>query len=200
MPPCDCQAEAAAIGQKQVLVTLLAINAVMFLAEFAVGLIADSTGLIADSVDMLADAAVYGIALYAVGRGLRAKARAAHISGVLQIALACGVMLDVARRFMHGSEPASALMMAMGLVALAANVACLLLLARHRRGEVHMRASWIFSKNDVLANIGVMISGALIALTASPLPDLIIGLLIAVMVMRGGIHIVRDARAETQTG
>lgn len=194
MSSCDCSREAAEIGQRRVLGVLLAINAVMFVLEFVVGLIGQSTGLIADALDMLADATVYGLALVAVGRAWPAKARAARISGILQIVLACGVILDVARRFLLGSEPISALMMTMGLIALIANLTCLLLLARHREGEVHMRASWIFSRNDVLANLGVMLGGAMVALTGSPLPDLLIGLGIALMVMSGGISIIRAAR------
>jgi cation diffusion facilitator family transporter len=198
MSPCNCADEAAGIEQRRVLGILLAINAAMFVVEFIVGLIGQSTGLIADALDMLADAAVYALALAAVGRAWPAKARAARISGIAQIVLACGVVLDVVRRFIEGSEPVSALMMAMGLAALLANLACLLLLARHRRGEVHMRASWIFSRNDVLANLGVMLAGALVALSGSPLPDLVIGLGIALLVMTGGIGIIRAATAEAE--
>jgi cation diffusion facilitator family transporter len=194
MSGCDCHSGADEIGQRRVLLALLLINALMFFLEFAMGLIGQSTGLIADSLDMLADATVYGLALYAIGRGLAAKARAAHLSGLFQVALAIGVMLDVGRRFMHGSEPESTLMMGIGSMALAANISCLALLARHRKGEIHMRASWIFSRNDVLANLGVMISGALVAWLDSSLPDLLIGLAIAVMVLTGGISILRQAR------
>jgi len=110
--------------------------------------------------------------------------------------LAFGVMLDVVRRFAFGSNPESTLMIAMGLVAFAANIVCLMLIARHRNSEIHMRASWVFSKNDVIANIGVIVSGGLVALLASPLPDLIIGFAIAIIVTRGGISIFQDATAE----
>jgi len=168
-----------------VLIPLLLINGLMFVIELTLGIIGQSTGLIADSMDMLADATVYAIAMYAVGRGLQAKIRAAHISGVLQIVLAFGVMLDVIRRFTFGSNPESTLMIVMGLVAFAANVVCLILIARHRKGEIHMRASWVFSKNDVIANIGVIVSGGLVAWLSSPLPDLIIGFAISIIVMKG---------------
>jgi len=165
----------------------------MFVIELVAGIIGQSNGLIADSLDMLADATVYGMALYAVGRGERDKARAAHASGMFQMLLAGGVLLDIARRFVSGSEPESTLMIGMGLLALAANVTCLFLIARHRHGEIHMRASWLFSRNDVLVNLGVMAGGALVMLTGSPLPDLVIGSLIAMLVMQGGIRITRDA-------
>ena len=196
MSDCDCEVEAKNEEQKRVLVWLLAINGAMFVVELVLGLLAQSTGLIADSLDMLADATVYAIGLWAVGRAVSAKARAALTSGVAQIALALFVGGDVARRAVTGSEPVSWLMIGVGLVALVANVICLTLIAKHRDGEVHMRASWIFSKNDVLANLGVVASGVLVMVLESRIPDLVIGAAIAFLVMRGGIHIVKDARGE----
>jgi len=181
--------------ESKVLWQLLAINAVMFVVEFIIGWLAQSTGLIADSLDMLADAGVYGIGLYAVGRSLRAKTHAASVSGVLQLVLAGLVMADVVRRYFIGSEPFGMLMMGVSLIALLANLACLALLAKHRDGEVHMRASWIFSTNDVLANLGVILAGALVYVTGSRTPDLLIGLIIALLVGRGGVQILREARA-----
>lgn len=195
MSSCDCHSKETNTLQRSVLVTLLAVNGFMFVAEFVLGLIADSTGLLADSIDMLADATVYGISLYAVGRAASVKTNAARFSGYFQITLACGVFLDVVRRFVFGSEPVSTLMFGVGLVALAANVACLLLLAKHRKGEVHLRASWIFSMNDVIANLGVILAGILVHLTVSNLPDLVIGLLIVVVVFRGGIQIIRESKS-----
>jgi len=167
----------------------------MFVVEAVAGWLGESSGLIADSLDMLADATVYGIGLYAVGRPLMAKARAAFASGVSQIALGIGVLGDVARRFLVGSDPISALMIAVGAVALVANVTCLLLIAKHRQGGVHMRASWIFSKNDVIANLGVIFSGALVIVLGSRFPDLVIGAAIATIVIRGGFEILREANA-----
>jgi cation diffusion facilitator family transporter len=195
MSGCGCgEIEIKNRAESKVLWQLLAINAVMFLLEFVIGWLAQSTGLIADSLDMLADAGVYGIGLYAVGRTLRAKTHAASISGVLQLALAMLVVADVLRRYVVGSEPFGVLMMGVSLIALVANLACLALLARHRNGEVHMRASWIFSTNDVLANLGVIIAGALVYATGSRTPDLLIGLIIALLVARGGVMILREAR------
>ncbi len=197
MSSCDCHSEQTDTLQRSVLATLLAINGLMFAAEFGLGILADSTGLIADSLDMLADATVYGLSLYAVGRAASVKTNAARLSGYFQIALAIGVFLDIVRRFIFGSEPVSTLMFGVGLVALAANVACLLLLAKHRKGEVHIRASWIFSKNDVIANLGVMGAGVLVHLTGQKWPDLAIGLLIVIVVFRGGLEITKDAKNES---
>lgn len=191
MPDCGCGSEDTASLQRRVLWVLLAINGTMFVTELGVGLYAESTGLLADSLDMLADALVYAIALSAVGQAAGRKAKAARLSGYLQIALGLGVLAEVIRRAVVGSEPISALMMGMGGVALVANVACLLLLARHRHDGEHMRASWIFSTNDVIANTGVIVSGLLVLLLDSAVPDLVIGTVISAVVVRGGVQILR---------
>jgi len=168
----------------------------MFFIEFIFGIAGESTGLISDAVDMLADALVYAIGLYAVGKSTLIKVRSAHFGGVFQIILALGVLADVLRRYLFGSEPESLLMMGLGLLALVANVWCLLLIAKFRNGEVHMRASWIFSKNDVIANVGVILGGVLVYFFDSHLPDLIIGLMIALIVIQGGRAIIKDAAKE----
>lgn len=170
---------------------LLAINGVMFVVELFVGLVAQSTGLIADSLDMFADAAVYGLALYAVGRAAHLKVRSAHIAGWLQMALAIGAISEVVRRFIYGSEPQSALMMGIGLVALAANATCLVLIAKKRDRGAHMKASYIFSANDVLANLGVIVAGALVNWTGSSYPDLFIGIAIGLFVLNGARRILQ---------
>jgi Co/Zn/Cd efflux system component len=192
---CGCEVEIKDKSERRVLIALLLINGTMFVAELGVGWWAQSTALIADGLDMLADAMVYGVGLYAVGKSLLVKAHAARISGSLQVLLGLLVLVDIVRRLIVGSEPVSTLMMGMGFIALIANVTCLILIAKHREGEVHMRASWIFSKNDVIANLGVILAGGLVAWTGSRLPDLVIGLLVALIVIRGGILILQDAKA-----
>ena len=191
-----CSIEVESKEQARVLWMVLGINAAMFVAEFIAGVIAQSTGLIADSLDMLADAAVYCVSLYAVGRSACLKNRAATLSGVLQILLAVSVAVEILRRTIMGSEPEPTLMIGVSLIALVANVICLTLIAKHRDGEVHMRASWVFSKNDVIANVGVIAAGGLVLLLDAHWPDLVIGALIVFVVLRGGISILADAKRE----
>ena len=196
MADCGCEMEIKNREEGRILKILLSINAFMFIAEITLGILSESTALIADSLDMLADATVYGIGLYAVGRSPLVKIKAAHLSGVFQILLGALVSADVIRRLIYGSEPESFLMITVGIVALVANVICLILISKHREGEVHMRASWVFSKNDVIANIGIIIGGILVYLLDSRFPDLIIGMIISIIVIRGGVHIIRDASNE----
>lgn len=185
------QAASATEGEESsTLWILLAINGLMFLVEMTTGIIAQSTGLIADSLDMFADAAVYGLALYAVGHGVRMQVRAARVAGALQLILAIGVLMEVGRRFVFGSEPESAMMMAIAFLALIANTTCLLLISRHREGGAHMKASWIFSANDVVINLGVILAGALVAWTGSRYPDLVIGTIVGLIVLTGAKRIL----------
>ncbi len=176
--------------EAKTLTWLLAINGVMFFIELAVGLYAQSTGLIADAMDMFADAAVYALALFVVGKSAQLKLKAAHISGWLQLILALSVLAEVIRRFIYGSDPVSLLMMGMGAIALIANITCLMLIYKNKDSGTHMKASWIFSANDVIANTGVIIAGGLVLVTGSALPDLIIGFLIGLIVLNGARRIL----------
>ncbi|MBT8146048.1 MAG: cation transporter [Gammaproteobacteria bacterium] len=199
MADCGCGTELADKLERKTLMALLAINAFMFVTEIILGWMAESAGLIADSLDMLADAGVYGLSLFAVGKGIQMQSKAASISGVLQIILGLGVLLEVFRRLLFGSEPESLLIMCVGAVALIANVYCLVLISRHRDSGVHMRASWIFSTNDVIANLGVIISGGLVWVFGSRYPDLIVGAIISAVVVRGGLKILNEARLANKT-
>jgi len=203
MSGCSCEVEVKNASQKKVLWLLLAINAFMFVVELGFGWVAESTALIADSLDMLADAVIYGIGLYAVGRSLQHKANAALVSGYFQGILGCLIVVDILRRVWFGSEPVSELMMGVGFAALVANLICLLLILKHRNGEVHMRASWICSRNDVIANVGVIIAGGLVGWFDSSWPDILIGGLVALVILRGVRSIIYEARkelAEDKTG
>lgn len=195
---CDCHIEATDASQKGVLRKLLVLNGIMFVTELIVGIVGQSTGVLADSLDMLADALVYAVALYAVGRAPRLKTRAAFLSGGFQVLIALSIAADIIRRAITDSDPSSLLMFVVSIVALAVNTWCLKLISKEKEGEVHMRASYIFSKNDVIANSGVILASIIIYFTGSRWPDLIIGAIITVVVLRGGIHILADAKREKQ--
>jgi cation diffusion facilitator family transporter len=193
---CDCHRENSVEIQHNVLVLLLAINATMFCVEILAGILANFTALLADSLDMLADGAVYGVALCAVGKSNFAKRTAAFTSGIFQGVLGLLVVGEVIRHFIYGSEPTSLVIIMVGAAALAANISCLWLLRKQRRGEVHIRASWIFTRTDALANLGTIFGGALVLATRCALPDLIVGAAISLVVLYGSFEIVRDVAAK----
>lgn len=181
-------------NEAKVLKQMLVINALMFVIEILIGFIAQSTGLIADAMDMFADATVYGISLYAVGKSVQLQKKSARLSGYMQMGLAIFAFIEVVRRFYFGSEPLALYMMGISVVALIANVTCLVLISKQRTGTVHMEASYIFSTNDVIANVGVIIAGAAVYFTKSPYPDLVIGLIIAIVVCRGAFAILKISK------
>jgi cation diffusion facilitator family transporter len=181
-------------AQQRVLRIALALNATMFIVGLIAGLLGQSSSLIADALDMLADALAYAIALGAVGRSARFKAGAATLSGSLLLLLGVVVLLDVGRRALLGSEPESAVMMAVAFVSLLVNTTVLRMLRRYREGEVHLRATWIFTRVDVIANVGVIFSGLLVLLTGSRFPDLVVGGAIGVYVMKEALEIPGEAR------
>lgn len=180
--------------QTRVLRIVLAINAVFFLTEGFAGLIIGSMGLMADSLDMLADALVYGLSLYAVGRTGRTRAGVAKMAGYIQLFLAVAGFAEVLRRvFMDTPVPDFRMMILVSAMALAANMVCLKLLQGIRSRESHIRASMIFTSNDILANLGVIMAAVLVLLFSSPIPDLVIGVVVFILVLRGAIRILKSA-------
>ena len=182
-------------AQRRVLRVVLWINAVMFVAELVAGIVAHSTSLVADSVDMLGDAIVYGFSLYVVGRGPVWEGRAALLKGAIMAAFGGAVLLEVVTKLIRGVVPAAGLMGMTGVVALAANLAVLALLWRRRSDDVNMRSVWLCSRNDVIANVGVLVAAATVAVTGSAWPDIAVGLLIAALFVTSAVSVIRDARA-----
>lgn len=179
--------------EAKVLKLLLLINGGMFFVEFILGVFAESMGLISDSLDMFADASVYMISLYAVGKTLAIKKKSAKVNGYFQIVLGIGVLVETVRRFIYGSDPEPTYMILISLLALTANIYCLYLLSSHKEKGVHMKASYICSSTDVMANSGVFLAGLLVMYTNSSIPDLLIGLVIAGIVVRGALAILKIA-------
>ncbi|MGK7371036.1 MAG: cation transporter, partial [Candidatus Halalkalibacterium sp. M3_1C_030] len=177
---------------KKILWWVLGINAVFFIIEMTAGWLVNSMGLIADSLDMLADASVYGLSLFAVGRAVSRKKKVAKISGYLQMGLASLGFLEVLRRFMGvGETPLFQWMIIIASVALIANLVTLWLINKAKSKEAHMRASSIFTSNDIIVNSGVITAGILVYFTGSKWPDLMIGAVVFCFVMWGAIRILR---------
>ncbi len=154
---------------------------------------ASSTALIGAALDNLADASVYGVSLYAVGRAATIKVRAARLSGWLLIGLAVVLFVEVLRRFFGGEEPIGPAMMAMAAVNAALNLVCLRLLRRHRGEDVNFKASAIFTSNDSIVNLAIVLSGALVLWLDSNLPDLVLGLVVSAIAANGGREILSEA-------
>src|SRR6267143_2268343 len=187
--------------QRRVLTIVLWINAVMFVVEFVAGLASHSTALLADSVDMLGDAIVYGFSLCVIGRGTAWQARAALLKGIIMAAFGVGVVVQVVLKIAQGLTPTVEVMGGVGALAFVANLACLALLWRRRGDDINMRSAWICSRNDVLGNAAVLVAAGAVAATASPWPDVVIGLLVASVFGRSAVQVIRDgSRAVAASG
>ncbi len=173
---------------------VLFINFFFFVLELLMGFLANSMGLVADSLDMLADSLVYGLALFAIGGTTARKKNIAKASGYFQLTLAILGAIEVIRRFLGlGENPAFQVMIGISTLALIGNAISLYLLQKSKSKEVHMQASMIFTSNDVIINIGVILAGVLVFVTNSRLPDLVVGAIVFFIVARGAWRILRLA-------
>ncbi|MBX3478826.1 MAG: cation transporter [Caulobacter sp.] len=183
--------------QRRILLIVLFLNTALFVGLGIGGLVADSSALLANAVDNASDAAVYLISFLAVGRSPVWKRGAARTSGILLLVFAVGVLFDVGRRWLTGTEPVGPTMMGLALVAAIINLICLLLLRRLHGDDVNMRAAETFSLNDFASNGGILAAGGLVMWLGQPWPDLVVGMLVAALAVKGGLEILRDAAGAT---
>lgn len=175
------------------LLTVLAINGVMFLVEAIAGIRAHSTGLLGDSLDMLGDSLAYGVSLYVIGRSARWSAGAAAFKGFLMGVLGVGVLAEAAWKLIHPVQPIVRTMGSIGTLALAANLVCLGLLWKSRSDDMNMRSVWLCSRNDIAANFGVLGAAALVRWTGSSWPDIAVGACIAALFLRSSFEVLRTS-------
>lgn len=182
-------------AQSKLLWIVLLINFGFFVVEMTTGIISKSMGLVADSLDMLADALVYALSLFAVGSTVTRKKHVAKISGYLQLTLAVIGFVEIVRRII-GDEPLPDFrtMIVVSILALIANAICLYLLQKSKSQEAHMQATMIFTSNDIIINSGVIAAGLLVLFTGSAVPDLVIGAIVFVIVIRGAMRILKLAK------
>ena len=184
---------------RRVLWLALAINAAMFGFEVVFGLIADSLSLQADALDFFGDAANYAISLALLGRAIRWRARGAAIKGGAMALFGAWVLGAAIYRVFVGGVPDAAIMGAVGLLALFANLVCAVLLFRFRRGDANMRSVWLCSRNDAIANIAVILAALAVAVTGTGWADLGVAVVIASLAASAGISVIRQAHGELRT-
>lgn len=199
-----CESKSAGLAelhkkQSGVLKIVLAINAAMFVIEMTSGIFARSTALMADSLDMLGDAAVYAFSLYVLQRGAEWRARAGYAKGIVMAFFAMVVLGQAIYRFIVETTPEASIMGAIALLALTANLYCLFLLYSHRSDDINMKSTWLCSRNDIVANLGVALASWLVAVFQSGLPDLLVGTAIAGLFLWSSKEVIREARHELAT-
>ncbi len=182
--------------QSKVLKIVLVINFTMFLVEATSGLIAQSTALLADSLDMLGDAAVYAFSLFVLYKSARWRAGAALMKGIIMLTFGLGVLGEAIYKAFSSVTPDAPTIGMIGALAMAANLSCLFLLLKHREDDINMRSTWICSRNDIIANAGVLIAAAGVALTQNKWPDIAVGLAIAGVFLRSSFQVISEASLE----
>ena len=185
------------VDQRRTLWIVLILNAGLAAGFAVAGSLADSNALIANALDNASDSVVYGLSIFALTHGPAWKRGAARVSGVLLLLLAAGVLADAVRRYVTGSDPIGPTMIAMALVAAVINGLCLWLLSRVRNRDVNMRAARTFSLNDFASNFGIVVAGTVILWTGWSWPDLAVGAAVALISLKGGVEILRDANADS---
>jgi Co/Zn/Cd efflux system component len=184
--------------QAKVLWAVLFINLVMFVVEFGFGIRGDSLSLTGDSLDMLGDALVYASSLYVINKGIKAQAGAAFLKGIIMFLFAIGVFARASYHLFTSASPEVTIMGTVGVVALLANLLCLLLLTRHRKDNLNMSSVWLCSRNDIIANTSVLAAAALVFLTHSILPDLAVGLLLTLIFAKSAGKVLSQSWREMQ--
>ena len=181
---------------KNVLVIVLLINAVLFVLEGAAGLLAHSTALLADSLDMLGDSLVYGFSLYVLWRSAAWKAKAALLKGAIMAVFGAGVLLEVIYKTMSGIVPSAQTMGIIGALVLLGNGICFLLLFRHRADDLNMRSTWLCSRNDIIANLSVLVAALGVKVFDTNWPDILVGAAIAALFLKSALTVLRESFLE----
>jgi Co/Zn/Cd efflux system component len=184
--------------QAKVLWVVLFINLGMFGIEFGAGIRADSLSLTGDSLDMLGDALVYASSLYVINKGSKAQAGSAFLKGIIMFLFAIAVFARASYQLFVNAAPEPTIMSTVGVVALLANMLCLLLLTRHRKDNLNMSSVWLCSRNDIIANTSVLAAAGLIFLTHSALPDLAVGLLLTFVFTKSAAKVLSQSWREMQ--
>lgn len=182
--------------KRNILVWVLIINTGMFFIEAIYGFFAQSNALMADALDMLGDAAIFGFSLYVIRLNTIWQSRAGYIKGIIMAIFSIGVLTSALYRSFNPIIPEVTTMGVVGFLALAANLICAVMLLGFRDTDVNMRSAWLCSRNDVLANLGVLLAAVGVAWTNSPWPDLIVGISISALILKSAIEVMRDAKIE----
>jgi Co/Zn/Cd efflux system component len=193
---CDVKFDGASVPYRRVLIAVIAINAVMFVVELVAGSAAGSQALLADALDFFADAATYSISLLVIGMPLIWRSRAALLKGFALAGMGVWVLGSTLYQVMVAGVPQAAIMGAVGLLALGANLTSVLLLLKFRDGDANVRSVWLCSRNDAIGNVAVVIAASGVWATKSAAPDLIVAGIMASLFLWSAASIFRQALAE----
>jgi Co/Zn/Cd efflux system component len=185
---------------KRRLWTVIALNAAMFVVEMTAGRIAGSQALQADALDFFADALTYGISLAVIGAPLRVRSSAALAKGISLFGMGLWVFGSTVYTVFVLGVPQAEVMGVIGFLALATNLASVLILVRYKDGDANVRSVWLCSRNDAIGNVAVMIAALGVWGTATGWPDVIVAGIMAGLFLSSSVQIVSRAVAEWRGG
>lgn len=175
---------------------VLLLNLGYGVVEVIGGFLTGSQALKADALDFLGDGLITLLGVVAVGWNVRWRARSALVQGYFLAALGVGVVGATIYRSFVREHPEAELMGLFGGIALAVNALAAVILIPHRAGDANVRAVWLFSRNDAIGNLAVVIAAALVRWTGTPWPDLVVALVIATLFLHSAWVIIEDARTD----
>ena len=185
---------------KRILWTVIAINGALFLTEMVAGQLAGSQALKADALDFLADTVTYGLSLAVIGASLRTRSTAALFKGVSLSLMALWVFGSTLYQTLILGLPKAEVMGVIGVLALAANLASVLLLRPYKGGDANVRSVWLCSRNDAIGNVIVMVAALAVWVTSTAWPDLAVAGVMAGIFLTSSVQILRQAWAEYRAG
>lgn len=194
-----CQADKVDLQKEQnktltkVFWAVLVINLVMFIVELVAGYLAHSNALVADSLDMLGDVFVYALSIFVISKSHTAKANASLVKGIVMTVLGLYVVAEAVYKIANPTLPIASTISIIGIIALIANAICFFLLIKHKHTDLNVKSAWICSRNDVMANVSVIVAGLLVGYFSSMWPDIIVGLGIAAVVIHSSVGIIRES-------
>ena len=195
----DAKFEGLSPDYKRRLWMVIAINAAMFAVEMGAGQMAGSQALKADALDFLGDALTYGISLVVIGASLRVRTTAALAKGLSLFAMGAWVFGSTLYRVFYIGVPEAEIMGVIAFMALAANLASVVLLLPYKDGDANVRSVWLCSRNDAIGNVAVMIAALGVWGTATGWPDLIVAGIMAGLFLSSSVQIVRQALEERRS-
>ena len=181
---------------KRILWIVISLNAAMFVVEMVAGIKAQSQALQADALDFFGDAITYGLSLAVIGQSLHLRTKVALFKGLSLLVMGIWVFASTVYRVFYLGVPVAETMGMIGLLALLANLASVLLLVRYKDGDANVRSVWLCSRNDAIGNIAVVLAALGVWGTATGWPDLIVAGLMASLFSSSAIQIIIQARGE----
>lgn len=181
---------------RRVLWIALAANVSMFGVELVASVFSGSTALAADAADFLGDSANYALSLGALAVGGGWLSRVALLKGAAMSVYGIAVLAYAAWRAWLGVPPEPLTMGIVGTLALAVNFGVAALLYRFREGDANMRSVWLCTRNDVIANLLVLVAAAGVLGTATVWPDVAVAAVLAALGLSSGRVVMRQALAE----